>query len=100
MADMKDFLAKLNEDKTFADEIAAVQSKEELLAKIKAAGFDVTEADLTGTGELSDDELDAVAGGDFLMDAFFPICETCGGRKSPGLGCRTCRTGTFAFFDW
>lgn len=69
MADMKDFLAKLNEDKAFADEIAAVQSMEELLAKAKAAGFDVTEDELAiwageqPNGELTDDELDAVSGG-------------------------------------
>ena len=72
MADMKDFLAKLNEDKAFADEIAAVQSMEELLAKAKAAGFDVTEDELAiwageqPNGELTDDELDAVSGGGFF----------------------------------
>ena len=69
MADMKDFLAKLNEDKAFADEIASVQSMEELLAKAKAAGFDMTEDELAiwagaqPNGELTDDELDAVSGG-------------------------------------
>lgn len=69
MADMKAFLVKLNEDKAFADEIAAVQSVEEMLAKAKAAGFDVTEDELAiwagaqPNGELTDDELDAVSGG-------------------------------------
>ena len=90
MADMKDFLAKLNEDKAFADEIAAVQSKEELLAKVKAAGFDVTEADLAGTGELTDDELNAVAGG------IFQTCERCGHRYMSILGCSNCGKGTLS----
>jgi len=92
---MKDFLAKLNEDKAFADEIAAAKSEEELIAKIKAAGFDVTEADLAGTGELTDDELNAVAGGS-VMDRLFQTCERCGHRYMSIVGCSNCGKGTLS----
>lgn len=100
MADMKAFLAKLNEDKAFAEEIAAVQSKEELLAKVKAAGFDVTEEDLAEldgeqfSGELSDDELDAVAGGGPFGNLRRP-CENCGRMVfPPDTLCISCRNAT------
>lgn len=63
----KEILAKIGKDK----EAVAMMNKRDiqgLIAKCKNVGFDVTEGDITefvvgSTGELSDDELDAVSGG-------------------------------------
>lgn len=73
----KEILAKIGKDR----ETLNMMNKHDiqgLLAKCKEAGFDVTEGDVTefivgSTGEISDDELNAVSGG-------------CGGRCSTG-GC-------------
>lgn len=101
MENMKEFAKKLAEDKAFAEEIAKAASKEELLAKAKEAGFELTAADLTelaeaGKGELSDDELDGVAGGSAMSNLFKP-CPKCGRMCLIMAGCPDYKTGTYAF---
>lgn len=67
MAGIKEFEVKLAEDKKFAEGFEKDSSKDELLSKIKSAGFDVTEDELkafvTESGELTDEQIDKVAGG-------------------------------------
>lgn len=100
MESMKEFTKKVAEDKAFAEEIAKAASKEELLAKAKEAGFELTAADLTelakvGEGELSDDGLERVAGGS-MIDLIFRPCPKCGKKCSAALGCPDCKTGVYA----
>ncbi len=65
---------KIAEDSAFADTLNAAKTPEELLDKLIAAGYEVTEDDLkslkVSDGEpISDDDLDNVAGG-FLFFFF------------------------------
>ena len=66
----KAFIEKLDSDKTFLREVAGAGSDEARLELAIAAGFDFTAEELadaigeSGGEELSDDELEAVAGGD------------------------------------
>ena len=60
---MKNFLAKISENKALAEKTAKLD-KEALLALAKELGFDLTEADFTKPeGELNENELTALAGG-------------------------------------
>ena len=59
---------KMAEDSAFADTLKAAKTPEELLDKLIAAGYEVTEDDIKSLkgndGEpISDDDLDNVAGG-------------------------------------
>jgi predicted ribosomally synthesized peptide with nif11-like leader len=67
MAGVQEFAKKLAEDAEFAKQFEGVESTEELLEKIKAAGYEVTAEALQslagGDGELDDDELDNINGG-------------------------------------
>ncbi|MDR1977878.1 MAG: Nif11-like leader peptide family natural product precursor [Synergistaceae bacterium] len=68
----KGFLAKLSEDKEFAEKLNAIQSDEGCLKMAKDFGFDFTNEELklcvVSTGELSDDDLEKVAGGISIGD--------------------------------
>ena len=65
----KAFMEKLDSDKTFLTQIARANSDEARLQLAQEAGFDFTAEEfasameLPGNDELSDDELEAVAGG-------------------------------------
>ena len=60
---MKNFLTKVSEDNALTEKICQLD-KEGLVAAAKELGFELTEADFVQpSGELNDDELDAVAGG-------------------------------------
>ena len=65
----KAFIEKLDSDKTFLSQVAGAGSDEARLELAKAAGFEFTAEELAGAigesggEELSDDELEAVAGG-------------------------------------
>jgi predicted ribosomally synthesized peptide with nif11-like leader len=69
----KGFLVKLSEDKEFAEKLNAIQSDEGRLEMAKKSGFDFTNEELklcvASTGELSDDDLEKVAGGEAMTIA-------------------------------
>ena len=64
----KEFLVKYSADATFAKSINDAKSVEEKKKVILGAGFDFTQAELNECrgGELSDADLDAVAGGGYM----------------------------------
>ena len=69
---MKKFMEALSEHPELADKVADA-GKKELFAIAKELGIELTDADLEQQpGELSDDELDAVAGG-AKGDCFCPV---------------------------
>ncbi|MBO4375581.1 MAG: Nif11-like leader peptide family natural product precursor [Lachnospiraceae bacterium] len=63
----KAFLEKASEDEEFLERLKKAGTKEEAIALAKEKGFELTEEDLksgtSGKQALSNDELDAVAGG-------------------------------------
>ena len=60
----KSFLEKMRTDDDFAKSVTDAATKKERADLVKAAGFDFTAAEFSEeVGELSDDELDGVAGG-------------------------------------
>ncbi len=61
---LKKFLEKVSEDKALAEKVNANNDPAALIALSKELGVELTEADLKKpVEELSDDELDTVAGG-------------------------------------
>jgi len=72
----KKFLAKYKADEAFAKSINEAKSVEEKKKVILGAGFDFTQAELNECrgGELSDTDLDAVAGG----GSYMCVTDTCG----------------------
>ena len=64
----KGFLAKYKADEAFAKSVNEAKSVEEKKKVILGAGFDFTQAELNECrgGELSDADLDAVAGGSYV----------------------------------
>lgn len=61
---LKKFLEKVSEDKALAEKVSAEKDPAALFALAKEMGFELTEDDLKKpVEEISDDELDAVAGG-------------------------------------
>ena len=71
----KAYIEKVKTDEEFRNKIAATTDKEERAAILKAEGFDFTEEDVNAisSDELSDEELDKVAGG--YGCSFRPECE-------------------------
>ena len=73
MAGINELKQKLESDAAFKESLQKSADAKALINKIKAAGFDVTPEELINTvsgksGEISDDELEAVAGGSFWGD--------------------------------
>lgn len=100
MAALKEFAAKMAEDKAFAETFANLTSKDEFLAKAKAEGFALTEEDLTefakaGKNDLSDDDLENVSGGALSYKVSF-TCPKCGKKIITTEGCPNCKTGIYA----
>ncbi len=63
----KAFVERIKTDEEFAKRITGAASRKERAEIVKAEGFDFTPEELkTVTGELSGEELEAVAGGDWL----------------------------------
>lgn len=61
----KAFIERMNTDEEFAKKVTACKDAAARMAYIKDEGFDFTVAEITTVkGELSDEELDLVAGGD------------------------------------
>ncbi|EHQ88915.1 Nif11-like leader peptide family natural product precursor [Desulfosporosinus youngiae] len=68
----KAFVAKLKTDEGFANQVKAFPNAEERLAFVKESGFDFTPEEIKQVDEeLSDNELDAVAGGDHWCENAF-----------------------------
>ncbi|MGN0714578.1 MAG: Nif11-like leader peptide family RiPP precursor [Anaerovoracaceae bacterium] len=72
MEKMEQIKKKIAEDVEFAASLKAAKTPEEVLDKLIAAGYEVTEDDLkslkVSDGEpISDDDLDNVAGGFFFI---------------------------------
>ena len=58
------FIEKLKTDEGFAKKVKECKDSEARISLVKESGFDFTIEEIKGIqGELSDDELDAVAGG-------------------------------------
>lgn len=69
MKDLNELIKKINEDNDFAKELVKAESMEEFLEKLKQKGYELTDEaksnllKLIGEKELTDDELENVAGG-------------------------------------
>ena len=57
---LKEFKSRIESDSTFAAKFADVKTQDELIKRAKAEGYDFE--------KLSEEELDAIAGGYFLDD--------------------------------
>ncbi|MEQ8167563.1 MAG: Nif11-like leader peptide family natural product precursor [Candidatus Eremiobacterota bacterium] len=68
----KAFVEKINTDEDFRNKVTGFKDTESRMAFVKSQGFDFTADDIkSAKGELSDELLDAIAGGgcgNFLMD--------------------------------
>ncbi|MBP3648871.1 MAG: Nif11-like leader peptide family RiPP precursor [Clostridia bacterium] len=63
-ANMKNFLAKVSEDKALAEKIGKLEKVDELIAAAKAVGIELTETDFVQPeNALSEDELTVIQGG-------------------------------------
>ena len=63
------FIEKMKADEAFRDRIVAIEGIDARLAAARDAGFQVTEAEVKEVqSELTDDELDAAAGGSLWSD--------------------------------
>lgn len=85
MAGLQDLVKKLADDKAFAESLSQLKTKEEILAKLKENGFELTEEDIAKLqkgkeGELSDEALEGAAGG-FLPEQMFLKAEFLGNDK-------------------
>ena len=59
---------RMKTDEEFAERVRGAESKEDRCAIVKAEGYDFTEEEIKAvSSELSDEELDRVAGGGFNM---------------------------------
>ena len=72
-------LTKVSEDKkeAFVEDLKGIANLEEGLAVLKKYGISLTEEEmqkLTAKREMSDDELDAAAGGGCNCEKFNPFC--------------------------
>jgi len=64
----KQFIEKMKTDEAFAQKVKECKDSEARMTFVKESGFDFTTEEVKGLqGELSDDELDAVAGGGCLL---------------------------------
>ena len=64
----KAFIDRMKKDEAFAKKVMAIQDAEARMELVKAEGFDFTATELEPLhGELSDDELDMVAGGSYSL---------------------------------
>lgn len=68
---MKNFLEKLSEDRALAEKLGSEKDPAVIIAAAKELGIELNEADLKKPAEeLTDDELDAIAGGGMCGCAF------------------------------
>jgi predicted ribosomally synthesized peptide with nif11-like leader len=105
------FIEKMKSDEAFRNRIAAIEGVDARLAAARDAGFQVTEAEIKEVqSEVSDDELDAAAGGSglhcrwlgeggFLAITFFSLLKESTPSVNPVRGARFCQV-TFALPEW
>ena len=72
-----EFKKKIMSDEAFAEKFAGVENAEELVAKAKAEGFNFTVEDVNANTELSDAELEAVAGGKTIFAKTYFVTKGC-----------------------
>ncbi len=71
----KAYIERLKTDEEFRERVKAAKDSEARIALVKAEGFDFSAEDISAVkGELSDDELDGLAGG-WGWDCLLSICE-------------------------
>ena len=72
---LKGFLEKVNGDTSLQDKLNAAASPEAVIEIAKAAGFSITAEDMqSATVELSDEELEGVAGGNTIWGKIVWYC--------------------------
>ena len=73
---LKAFLAKAAKDPSLQEKIKQAGTAEQLSALAKAEGFDISVSSLSASVEISEDELESVAGGGItpLLTGF--VCQT------------------------
>ena len=75
---LKAFLEKLKDDSSLQEKLKAATDTDAVLAIAKEAGFSISVDDLKNAqSELSDEELEGVAGGGAatrLIDPWIPLC--------------------------
>ena len=65
----KAFLERIKSDEDFKNSVGELGTAEERMEYVKGAGFDFTKEEIKSLkDELSDEELDAVAGGSCMFD--------------------------------
>ena len=83
---LKAFIAKVQGDTSLQEKLKAASDADAVVSIAKEEGFSISAEDLKNArAEISDEELESVAGG------FGTNWETCGGAKY-GTGCGTCRS--------
>ena len=84
---LKAFLEKVKADNSLQEKLKAAAGSDAVLAIAKEAGFSISADDLKTAVELSEEELEGVAGGGFPSTVL-----GCGGSQSCGTTCmrRTC----------
>lgn len=94
MLDVNEFVEKLGDNEELAAALSKVASKEELIAKAKEFGFELKDEDLAGLKkllnetELSEDELGAVAGGQYGSALNAKINSNLGAKINSNLGAK------------
>ncbi|MBT3259157.1 MAG: Nif11-like leader peptide family natural product precursor [Deltaproteobacteria bacterium] len=74
----KAFLERMRNDEDFRNSVVEIATSEERMEYVKGAGFDFTKDEIANLkGELSDDDLDNVAGGGWCIDIEVDSCSLC-----------------------
>ena len=91
---LKAFLEKVKSDTSLQEKLKAAADSDAVLAIAKEAGFMISADDLKNApSELSEEELEGVAGGaigDCIIFPFFSLAKQ--GVQTDGVGCRTNKT--------
>ena len=64
---LKDLVEKIKNDEAFAEGFKGLKSVDEIVAKAKEAGFDLTDADIDELSKVSAEDLEKAAGGMIVL---------------------------------
>ena len=64
---LKDLTAKIKDDKAFAENFKSLKSVDEIVAKAKELGYELTEEDIEKLSEVSAEDLEKAAGGVIIL---------------------------------